>query len=431
MTNQVEPNSPLSSKLIAPVLDASFLGLVFSLAFMRPNVELSGLALQVTDLLFLITATAYVFAFLSRRVRFRIDRAYIVFGLYAAALVLSASFSENQGFSFLKLLGEIYLIGLAVLTANTVRSIVGLRRVIFVWLAASTISAFIGAIAAVSFYAGSTNLVTVFALHNYGTLSPGDYPRLQGTFEYPSILCNYLTVSLVMLFAARSLGWISKRLFVVLGALFSLAIAFTVTPGVGGACFAVLILVSRLFPTKTSLSSALRAAGVFSMALFLFISAFAVIGISVREPATVGGISIPPAVRLLTWKGAINTFTEHPLCGKGLGLPVASVAFTAVTGEGHLLTDAHNTFLSIAGQAGVLGLITLTLVCVTVIRRAISSESVSPVISSMRSCLRIAFVSAFICQGLVGSFEDSRHLWVLIGLILALSNMSKASDETA
>jgi len=40
----------------------------------------------------------------------------------------------------------------------------------------------------------------------------------------------------------------------------------------------------------------------------------------------------------------------------------------------------------------------------------------------------LAFLVAFAYEGLGGSFEDARHLWVLFGLFLASGRLAEATD---
>jgi carbon starvation protein CstA len=39
--------------------------------------------------------------------------------------------------------------------------------------------------------------------------------------------------------------------------------------------------------------------------------------------------------------------------------------------------------------------------------------------------LSCALIGAFLYQGLSGSFEDARHLWILFGLLVGVSTSSK------
>jgi hypothetical protein len=48
-------------------------------------------------------------------------------------------------------------------------------------------------------------------LHHYGSLPPGNYPRVEGTYIYPAMLCNYLTIGMMLTLAAGKLGWIGNR----------------------------------------------------------------------------------------------------------------------------------------------------------------------------------------------------------------------------
>src|SRR6185369_1112139 len=73
-----------------------------------------------------------------------------------------------------------------------------------------------------------------FTLSSFGTLPPGNYPRLMATFLNMNMLCNYLSVSVVMLLIARMLGWISGLVFYSILAVVGLTAAFTISPGLGG-----------------------------------------------------------------------------------------------------------------------------------------------------------------------------------------------------
>lgn len=423
---------PTPRHALKSALEILFLLFIFSLGFMQPNIAIRGLLVTVTDLIFLATSAIWFLALVSRRSEFRFDKVYLLFGIYALTLLLSSVFSENQRLSFFKYLGESYLVALAVMAFNLVTTHNIFKKVILVWLAASGISALVGAAAVVMFYLGLSNSLTDFAIHGYGSLPPGNYPRIQSTFIYPSMLCNYLTVSVMMMFAARKLGWINNAHFILLSILFAVTIAFTLTPGIGGVLLAIALWIG--FAGKdgrsTTVSKLAFAGGILAALCFLLVSAFTLI----KTPTSpfylsLGGLRVDPTQRLLTWQAAFQTFLDHPLFGKGLGLGVAQVYFMPPSGQMQLLTDAHNVFLSVAAQAGIFAVIALTAICVFMIRVSRPFQTDSGDLSVLRRCLGLAFVSAFLYQGLVGSFEDARHLWVLTGLILAVSRIEKQPDK--
>jgi O-antigen ligase len=83
-----------------------------------------------------------------------------------------------------------------------------------------------------------------------------------------------------------------------------------------------------------------------------------------------------------------------------------------------VLTDAHNVFLSIGAQCGIAGLAGLTALVAFVIARTpwragLQDQRLPQLL------LGAAFVNVFVYQGLGGSFEDTRHIWVLLGLFMA------------
>jgi len=93
-----------------------------------------------------------------------------------------------------------------------------------------------------------------------------------------------------------------------------------------------------------------------------------------------------------------------------------------------LLTDAHNTWLNIGGQAGIPGFLASITLTIALIGRSLPLRT-SEGISSSRAMLGVAFLAAFVAQGFVGSFENARHLWVLIGLLLASASLSKTTEK--
>lgn len=123
---------------------------------------------------------------------------------------------------------------------------------------------------------------------------------------------------------------------------------------------------------------------------------------------------------MLVWQSSLQTWKENPIVGKGVGLDVANVKYLSPSGGLQTLGDAHQMWLNVAGQTGVIGFLALCWLCVFLIRRAnvFSFANSKPV---LQTALGIAFISAFLYQGLTGSYEDARHVWVLIGLLTSIS----------
>lgn len=91
-------------------------------------------------------------------------------------------------------------------------------------------------------------------------------------------------------------------------------------------------------------------------------------------------------------------------------MDAVSVLYQNPSGYLEHLSDAHNTFLNVAVQAGIFGLAALFLLLLGVVQVYRRAESFDVQV------LTFAFLNAFAYQGLGGSFEDARHLRVLLGL---------------
>ncbi len=138
------------------------------------------------------------------------------------------------------------------------------------------------------------------------------------------------------------------------------------------------------------------------------------------------GVSVPllhgqitSSHRAVAWKTAFQTFAQNPILGKGIGEPVAESRFTDPSGRQQLLTDAHNTFLSVLAETGLLGFFAIAAVIGFILSNLIKSHSFDQNSNLLRVCLLIILIDAFLFQGLTGSYEDSRHLWVLFGIAAA------------
>lgn len=123
--------------------------------------------------------------------------------------------------------------------------------------------------------------------------------------------------------------------------------------------------------------------------------------------------------RAIAWQTAFETFKQYPILGRGVGLPVSSAPYVNPSGGRGTLTDAHNTYLSIAGESGLFGILAFGGIIVFLLWRVSPLQLNGPINVVIKTYLVLALVDAFLFQSLVGSFEDTRHLWVLFGMLAA------------
>lgn len=392
------------------IVEWTFLILVFSVGFMLPYFDLLNNRIPLTDFIFLGVSALWFLAFIFRKIKIRWSWFYLPLGLYLLSLVLSAVFSVNQKHSAIKLLGVIYLLGLAFLAFNIVQDRKMIKRSVLTWLIATSVTCVVSLIALIVFYVDRENIILPYTLSHYGSLPPGNYPRIQSTFLNPNMYCNYLNISAVFAFLAYKIGWLKSWLFYLFAVLFLIAMFFTLSPSIGGILLCVGICFWLEFAEKGNslLSKLSLTAGILSAILF-----FAVTLISPVNP-------LEPSVRVQVWQAAAKTLFQYPIFGKGIGEDVAGVNYLAPDGGMQFLGDAHQLWLNVAGQAGFIGLFAVLFLTIYFFRLVFPLKFTGEK-SYLRIGFGLAFIGAFMYQGLSGSFEDARQIWILIGLFGAVA----------
>ncbi|MDB5698990.1 MAG: O-antigen ligase protein [Alphaproteobacteria bacterium] len=407
--------------------------LIVSLAFMQPGFWVSGLQVAPTDFVYPLLLAAWGIAVARGRAAFSWHPDYGLLILYFGAMLVSAAAAGFPQRSALKLLTQLYLLSLPALVCSLVSSQARLRQALLAWLGGSAIVALVGVAAVIAFLVDPDSRWFAFARSDFGTLPTGAYPRLWLTFLNPNLLCNYLTVSLVILLVARHQAWISRTPFLLLLGGLSLSAAFTISTGLGGIALAIAVWLWLLLRHRHRAIARLLLAGGIAAAAAFVLAALVTPVIPREVPFLVHlpGIDRPfaPAVRWLTWHDAIANFLADPWFGRGIGSDAVSVFYWVPWGLHSHLTDAHNMYLNIAVQCGLPGLAALIALILYVWRRTPLPSPTAPPRDLMALGLGFAFLDAFAYQGLTGSFEDARHLWVLLGLFLASLRLRTVASE--
>jgi O-antigen ligase len=414
----------------APLFEAAkrtFLVMLLLLPWMKHGVTIRGLEAYPTDFVFLLTMALWLAALITGQTRLRLHPSFLLLAFYFAAMAVSAIVSFDPRTSAFKLLTQVYLLALPVLAFNLVRTETELKRALAWWLCPAI---------AVGAYGVATLLLFPFfgwdsflraPLHHFGTLPPGPYPRIELTFEFPAMLANYLGVSLMFLLIAKTLGWLGRTTAVACAAALLVSAFFALTPGFGGIVAMLALWIWYLERERRQpLALLALAAACGTTALEVLVAAVTPI-IHPTAPFLihVPGISAPlaPAVRLLAWIDAARNFLAAPIFGHGIGIDPVHVLYQApeASAAGYV-TDAHEIFLSLAAQCGIPGLLALCAIIWFVLHEARSAAGSR---RTLAFGLCIAWLCGFAIQGLVGSFEDSRHLWILLGLILSAIGLDR------
>lgn len=399
----------------------SYLLMVLLLGWMRTPLTIQGLDAFPMDLAFVAAASLWLVALVRKETSFRFHWAYWLLIAYFAAMALSLVNSGDPQRTAFKLLTQIYLLSLPVITFNLFRTMADLRRVFTWWLAGTAAVALLGVATLLLFPVLGPNSMLDGPLHHFGTLPPGPYPRLELTTGFPGMLANYLGTSLMLVLIGERLGWFSRRVAIVVGGAILVSALFALTHGFGG----VLFMLAAWFWYWTRDRRPVLARAALAVGLAMPFLAVLLASVTALHPTAPFLIHIPglpvlaPAVRLMAWLEAVQNFLQAPLFGNGLGLDSVNVYMLTPYCDlnSSCVTDAHNTFLNVAAQAGVVGLAALGAVIWFVARQIKAPPPQSPR-DVIVFGLAVAWIAGIALQGLVGSFEDTRHLWLFLGLLL-------------
>lgn len=417
----------LEGTAVQRIIYALLLLLIFSLAFMQPAIPILGFFAVPTDFIFLALAALWSVLVIARRARITWDPAYLFIGIYLAAMLISVPGSQSVRTSLVKLLTQLYLASLPVIVCSLVRGEAQLRAAVASWLAGSALVGAIAIVGLVLFVVDPGSALLGFLSSVKGTLPPGNYPRLQLTFMNPNMICDYLTVSLMLLLAARQAKWLGRSSSVVLLALVLIASASTISPGLGGIALGI-GLWGWLFLKHRTLARLFLLAGAGAAILFVF----AIMITPILHPTAPYLIHLPlldvtvaPSGRLMIWTDAARNFLAHPLTGRGIGVDPVHVHYLDPSGMFETSTDAHDAFLSLAVQCGIIGLAAFLLLLRQMAIRTFPLRADAEPVTIVRMGIGLGLLIALAYEGLGGSFEDSRHLWVAFGLLLASDRLSR------
>ncbi len=416
---------------IAAVARWTALAGLASLAFMRPQVRVSGLAVLPTDLLFGLAIGGWAIAAIVDP-RWRVWHPICwAFALYLTALTASVVFApEWSPRLVVKLASEFYLVLIPVAIAGlfrTERAIVAGSRA---WLVGLAILLALAAVAFAGAVVAPNSAWLGLVQHRLGSLSLGSLMRWRLGYENPNMLGAYLTVTLMILMLAIDRAWIERRTgLVAIGGLGVVMVA-TFSAGIGGAMLAVAGWITLTRPTATwppRLLVAGLAAGTAGFVAAQVVTPFPSPGAWTSWPVPYTEITLYPSSRWQTWVDAWTTIRAHPWTGVGIGNDVANVQFREPSGLLVRLRDGHNVALNIAAGGGVFALIALLAILAGVVKVTRSGIRAGGD-GLIRAALGLGVLNVLIYQGIGGGYEEARFVWAALGLLLASDSIARLSQ---
>ena len=408
--------------------------MLFSLGFMRPQLDFSSLAVVPSDGLAVALGSCWLAAIAFGQKMPRWHAAYWFFAAYFCAMVVSAICADAPFMEFLpRLAGEAYLIVLPVIVMAMVDNLDILRFACLGWLCGTSAVIMLGVVALLLTLVDPTNTLLVYVQHHFGSLPLGPFIRFRLAFENPNMLGAYLSASLMVALLAQSSGWIHRWVAVVLLSGISLVLAMTFSAGIGGALLAAGTWGwLRLRETKHRIALLLLCLGIASG--LAFVVAQVVTPVAYPDPAF--ALHIPyadftlfPSARWMAWRDALATFQTSPFTGHGIGRSVADVAWVEPGGAHVLLLDAHNVLLNLAAECGAIGLAAIIAIMIFVWRAPSRWHHATLICQWAQIAFAIGILDVLAYQGIGGAFEDARFVWVMMGLLLAASRLPGTTSD--
>ena len=259
--------------------------------------------------------------------------------------------------------------------------------------------------------------------------------RVYGTFDQPNPYAGYINMSLPIVISLTLLGrnWATRILAAT--AAFLLGAAEYLTKSNGGEIaitVAVLFILVVGFPQLRKLAAicgvgvlvliAALIAGVIPQRLtHPILSKLGLVAISFASPSAQ---DYSTAERLAHWIAGINMFLDHPLTGVGIGNYGVAYAPYHVTIFVNSLDHAHNYYINISAETGIIGLTTFLLLLLAIFvagwraYRAISKKYMQLKTERATPKASMSRIELLRSSNIFGIFTNDRAL--AIGLLAAL-----------
>lgn len=393
---------------------------------------------QISDLLFLVTGGAWFVAVLTKALPLPPMRLIAPCAALLAAAVVSLSATPQLKMSLIKLVGLAYLVGIALVTSSVGRqSRKALAFVLATFSAGAMLTGLLGTLSIAMFYAGIRDRSINVFLWNTGSVPVGNYPRVVVFFMNANMLCHYLLVGLGAMGMLAPLVERRVRKWLLVASLpMALTAAFTLSTGFGGIGLGAVL--GWIWWQTSERSVKLWRDVPLALGAVAGAAGFALITIFLLVPAGKGDVRMGPvdlsyetSGRVAVWKSSAETFATHPLRGIGIGNPAAmtdhprALNATEVIGtdkerKGMMPFEAHNIWLNVAAQLGLVGLLPFLWLCFEVVRASWPKRTADKALFATQIAAVSTWIAAMAYHGWFGAFEDSRQFWCFCGFAAAL-----------
>lgn len=365
--------------------------ILLTLIFIRPFI--SSLAFPYADFIYSIClATAMLIWIMRNGIPFKeIKPIKYALLLFLLSLLISVTFSQNRTTSIKALYN--YIIALMLFITAISLNHGNKSRIISVIITGAFVISFL---AIYQYFFGFQNLLNYVDKQHISSPFTLEYIHRRRVFQpfvTPNILGGYLAMIIPLALSKKNKVWFIVPLF----------LALLLTKSIGAFLSLFLALVMYFY-----LQGKLEKRSIFFLAALsaIIILIFILRVVTEKEHLTP---LFSTTMRLNYWKDTLRIIKMYPLTGIGLGnFNLAQARY------------AHNSYLQIAAEIGILGIISICWLIIVVFKGAIkklrSSSAKNQIIGLMASCM------AFLIHNFLDfSFfltEVSFIWWIILGLAL-------------
>lgn len=409
--------------------------IVFFLPFERvPSIELAGINLKINTFLGFLTLLAWILAILANYKKYKIspNALSIPLSLFIIALLLSLTQAQNLSRAVVVLTFILFTIALAILAVNFVNNRENLQKTIFVLFLSSLI---VGLFGLFQFGGDVIGLPQTLTLLKEGyTSKVFGFPRIQAFSMEPLYLANYLLIPLsigLALFVNRQNEPIKRSWLVILLVLLMVNFILTVSRGgylglVGTCLVLFFFFLRRLLTWKNILIAAVAAAVIiygvaFALARSQYRATNEFLG-HIQFKDITEGESIEG--RLVTFRNALRAYSQSPLLGIGIGNygPWAKNYPPVAPKTGWDIVN--NQYIELLAETGLVGLVAFIIMLIVLIVRSLVAlrYTTDIFLKSVLIGLLAALIGILIQYNFMSTLYII-HIWVLIGMLIAVQNI--------
>lgn len=408
--------------------------IIFFLPFERmPSMELAGINIKINTLLGFLTLFAWFLALMFNAKKYKVQPNILAvpLSLFSIAMILSLTQAVNFSRALSVLVFILFTIGLSILAVSIIKDKEALKKTVLILFFSSLV---VGIFGLFQFGGDTVGLPKSLTLLKEGyTSKVFGFPRIQAFSMEPLYFANYLLIPICIGLAlvVSKIDIIKRWWLISLLALLLVNFILTVSRGgYLGLVFSLLIL--GIFYIKKVLSWKNILVGLVTIIVVVYGVAFALSKGEYRATNQfLGHIQLQDLTegesiqgRLAAFKKAMNAYGQSPILGVGIGNygPWSKNYPSARPNTGWEIVN--NQYIELLAETGLVGFITfLLIIIVLTFRTFIAYKYVhDPFLRALLIGLFAAFSGILVQYNFMSTLYII-HIWILIGLLVAVQNI--------